>query len=224
MVASAPRDWGDADDRNPHRSRACVRPAAVGRTRRGDRGEQLRCHHQRHALCGRDGERLLQAAGRERHRHPLLRWRRHHGAHFARRQSRLRRGQPDRDRDRDPAGRGPQDRQRQRADGRGIHLGGEAGFADQDRRGSQGQEDRLHQSPLDQPGAGDPGAGEGRPEADRRGTGEDRRLRRRHRGARPRRGRHHADPRAALVGSIRPNTARWCGRASFCRRSTMWSA
>ena len=39
-------------------------------------------------------------------------------------------------------------------------------FADQDRRRSEGQEDRLHQSALDQPGAGDPGAGESGPEAE----------------------------------------------------------
>ena len=32
-------------------------------------------------------------------------------------------------------------------------------------QGPEGQEDRLHQSALDQPGARDPGAGEGRPEA-----------------------------------------------------------
>ena len=57
------------------------------------------------------------------------------------------------DRGRDPAGRRPQDRQRQRADGRRIRLGGEAGFADQDDQGLQGQEDRLHQSALDEPGA-----------------------------------------------------------------------
>ena len=53
----------------------------------------------------------------------------------------------------DPAGRRPQDRQRQRADHRRVRLGGEAGLADQDDQGPQGQEDRLHQSALDQPGA-----------------------------------------------------------------------
>ena len=59
---------------------------------------------------------------------------------------------------------------------------------------------------------------------ERRRAGEDRRLRRRHRGARSRRGRHHADPRAALVEAARTSTARWCRRATCCRRSTTSSA
>ena len=66
------------------------------------------------------------------------------------------------DRGRDPAGRRPQDHQRQRAHRRRVRLGGEAGLADQDHQGLQGQEDRLHQSALDQPGAGDPAAAGGR--------------------------------------------------------------
>src|SRR5581483_11572039 len=49
---------------------------------------------------------------------------------------------------------------------------------------------------IQQPGAGDLGARESRPQARRCRAGKDRRLRRGHRGARSRRGRHHADPRA----------------------------
>ena len=51
------------------------------------------------------------------------------------------------------AGRRPQDHQRQRAHRRRVRVGGEARFADQVDQGLQGQEDRLHQSALDQPGA-----------------------------------------------------------------------
>ena len=58
----------------------------------------------------------------------------------------------------DPAGRRHQDHQRQRADRRRVRLGGEAGLADQVGQGSEGQEDRLYQPALDQPGAGDAGA------------------------------------------------------------------
>ena len=142
----------------------------------------------------------------------------------ARRQSRLWRDQSDRDRDRDPAGRRSQDRQRQCADGRGIHLGGEAEFADQDRRRPEGQEDRLHQSALDQPGAGDPGAGEGRPEA--RATPSWSRpaasARASSRSISARSTSRRSPSRSGR--SIRASIARWCGRATCCRRSTMWSA
>ena len=59
------------------------------------------------------------------------------------------------------AGADLQDRQRQRADRRRVRLGGEAGLADQDDQGLQGQEDRLHQSALDQPGARHAAAADG---------------------------------------------------------------
>ena len=84
--------------------------------------------------------------------------RRHVGAQRDGRR-RLRRGQSRCDRGRDPAGRRHQDRQRQRADDRRVRLAGEEGLADQDDPGPEGQEDRLHQSALDQPGARHPDAG-----------------------------------------------------------------
>ena len=112
---------------------------------------------------------------------------------------RLRRSQSRRDRGRDPAGRRPQDRQRQRADHRRVRLAGEEGLADQDHQGPQGQEDRLHQSALDQPGARHPDAAEGRAQARGRRAGEDRRLRPDGRRARARPDRRRAGDRAAVV-------------------------
>src|SRR6187551_714174 len=53
----------------------------------------------------------------------------------------------------------------------------EKGFADQDNRRPQGQEDRLHQSAFDQPGARHSYASEGWSEARGRRTREDRRFR-----------------------------------------------
>ena len=53
----------------------------------------------------------------------------------------------------DPRRRRPEDHQRQRAHRRRVRVGGEAGLADQVDQGLQGQEDRLHQSALDEPGA-----------------------------------------------------------------------
>ena len=168
--------------------------------------------------------RSSSGAGRQRDRHHLVAGRRHVDPQHAGRRRRLWRGQSRRDRGRDPAGRRPQDRQRQRAHGRGIRLGGEAGLADQDRQGPQGQEDRLHQSALDQPGAGDPAAAGGRAEADRRRAGEDRRLRRRRRRARYRRDRRGADGRAGVVEVQGQVPRRGAPRATCCRRSTTWSA
>ncbi len=116
------------------------------------------------------------------------------------------------------------DRQRQRADRRRIRLGGEAGLADQDDQGLQGQEDRLHQSALDEPGARDAAAHQGGAQGGRRRAREDRRVRRRRRRARDRADRRRADHRAAVVASPRTSTARWRGRATCCRRSTTSSA
>ena len=103
--------------------------------------------------------------GAQCHRAHLVRRRRHVAAQHAGRWRRaVWRSQSGRRRLGDPGGRRPQDRQRQRADRRRVRMGGEARFADQDDQGPQGQEDRLHQPALDQPGAGHHAA------ADRRAT------------------------------------------------------
>ena len=63
------------------------------------------------------------------------------------------------------AGRRPAHHQRQRQHRRRVRLGGEAGFADQVGQGPQGQEVRLHEPALDQPGARQPDPAERRPQA-----------------------------------------------------------
>ena len=131
----------------------------------GDRGRKLWRVGQRHAVRRRPGEGLLQGGRAQHHRADLVGGRRNVAAqHAGRRRRSLRRSEPRRGRVRNPRRRGSQDRQRQRAHRGGVRVGGEAEFADQDDQGPQGQEDRLHQSALDQPGA------RGDAAADRRAT------------------------------------------------------
>ena len=92
-----------------------------------------------------------------------------------------------------------QDRQRQRAHHRRVRLDGEEGLPDQDAQGPEGQEDRLHQPALDQPGAGGAAAAEGRLQGRGRGAREDRRLRPDAGRARPRPDRRRRGDRAAVV-------------------------
>ena len=90
--------------------------------------------------------------------------------------------------------------------------------------GLQGQEDRLHQSALDEPGARHAAAAAGRPQDGRRRAREDRRLRRGHRRARYRaRSTWRRSPSRCGRSSNR-STARSPGPASYCRLSTTWSA
>ena len=81
---------------------------------------------------------------------------------------------------------------RQRAHGCGVRLGGAPRFTRQVDQGLQGQEDRLHQSALDQPGARHAAARQGRPQGRRCRASAHRRLRRGGRGARHRAGRYRA--------------------------------
>jgi hypothetical protein len=117
-----------------------------------------------------------------------------------------------------------EDRERQCPDRRGIHLGGEAGFADQDRRGPEGKKIGYTNPRSTSQALAILVLEKGRAEAGRCRAGQDRRLRRGHRGARSRRGRHHADPGAALVAAQGQVPRRGARERPACRRSTTWSA
>ena len=151
--------------------------------------------------------------------------RRHVAAqHAGRRRRALRRGESGRGRLRDPRRRGSQDHQRQRAHRRRVRLGGEARVVDQDDQGLQGQEDRLHEPALDEPGARADAAAVGGIHRGRRRARQDRRLRRRHRRARLglRSTSRRSPSRCGRRSST--STAPSSSRARRCRRSTTSSA
>ena len=167
----------------------------------------------------RDGKGLLQAGGCRRHRHHSSSRRRHDDAQPARRRLAYRRGRPGRNRRRDPARRRSEDRQRQCAHRRRIRLGGEARFADQDAAGFQGRARSATPIPRSTSQALDVLLlANGRHDADRRGPGEGRRLRRAGRGARTSArstSRRWPIPCGRRTGA---SCARSCGRPTCCRR------
>ena len=195
--------------------------------RRGgrDRRRQLRSVGQRHALRRRARQGLLQGGGPQHHGLDFVGRRRHVAAqHAGGRRRAVWRGQSRRRRLGDPGGRRPQDHQRQRPHRRRVRLGREARVVDQVDQGLQGQEDRLHEPALDEPGARPDAAAAGGLYGSRRRAREDRRLRRRHRGARLRPDRRGARSPSRCGRRSRASIARWWWRAKCCRRSTTSSA